>query len=85
MVARSIIGCAARPSSASRYKFLPPGLWLFGMMINHSTLDCHVTSLTRSLAGPERLIDTLTFESDPNPILLTQSLKKTYTETLTRN
>ena len=30
------------------------------MMINHSTLDCHVTFSTRSLAGPERLIDTLT-------------------------
>ena len=30
-----------------------------GMMINHSTLDCHVTSSTRSLAGPERLFKTL--------------------------
>ena len=30
------------------------------IMINHSTLDCHVTFSTRSLAGPERLIDTLT-------------------------
>ena len=36
-------------------------------MINHSTLDCHVTFSTRSLAGPERLIDTLALLSDPNP------------------
>ena len=36
-------------------------LFIFiGMMINHSTLDRHVTFSTRSLAGPERLIDTLT-------------------------
>ena len=30
------------------------------MMINHSTLDCHVTFSNRYLAVPERLIDTLT-------------------------
>ena len=30
------------------------------MMINHSTVDCHVTFSTLSLADPERLIDTLT-------------------------
>ena len=33
---------------------------LDGMMINHSTLNCYVTFSTRSLAGPKRLIETLT-------------------------
>ena len=28
-------------------------------MINHSTLDCHVTFKTRSLAGPEWLSEIL--------------------------
>ena len=37
------------------------------MMINHSTLDCHVTFSTRSQAVPERLFETLTLLSDPNP------------------
>ena len=37
------------------------------MMINHSTLDCHVTFSTRSLAGPERRFETPTLLSDPNP------------------
>ena len=40
-------------------------------MINHSTLDCHVTFSTRSLAGPKRRFETLTgtllSDSDPNP------------------
>ena len=38
------------------------------MMINHSTLDCHVTFSSRSLADPERLFETLTLLSDLNPI-----------------
>ena len=41
--------------------------WKFRMMINHSTLDCHMTFSTRSLDDLERLIDTLTLLSDPNP------------------
>ena len=39
------------------------------MMINHSTLDCHVTFSSRSLADSERLFETLTLLSDPNPII----------------
>ena len=38
-------------------------------MINHSTLDCHVTFWTRSPAGPKWLFKTLTILSDPNPSL----------------
>ena len=38
------------------------------MMINHSTLDCHVTFSSHSLAHPERLFETLTLLSDLNPI-----------------
>ena len=41
------------------------------MMINHSTLDCHVTFSIRSLAGPERRFETIGITllvlSDPNP------------------
>ena len=42
------------------YHNLDPHRPFVRMMINHSTLDCHVTFSTRSLAGSERLIDTLT-------------------------
>ena len=58
------------------------------MMINHSTLDCHVTFSTRSLAGPERLFETLTLYNLIPTLTLTQSLitnpiTKAYAETLT--
>ena len=49
-------------------------------MINHFTLDCHVTFSTRSIAGPELLFEPLTSNWIPT---LTQSLTKAYNETLT--
>ena len=54
------------------------------MMISHSTLDCHVTFSTHSVAGSEKLFETLTgtfkteFDPNPNPNPMVKKKKLSY-------